>query len=54
MWPKPQPLANLVTFTEEILNGKLAFCKVLNSRGVFKTQSNIQDEASTFNINSNI
>ena len=27
MWPKPQFPANLVTFTEEILNGKLfAYC----------------------------
>ena len=25
MWPKPQETANLVTFTEEILNGKVHF-----------------------------
>ena len=25
MWPNPQENANLVTFTEEILNGKLHF-----------------------------
>ena len=25
MWPNPQETANLVTFTEEILNEKLAF-----------------------------
>ena len=25
MWPKPQSPADLVTFTEEILNGKLHF-----------------------------
>ena len=28
MWPNPQETANLVTFTEEILNGKLHFCTV--------------------------
>ena len=25
MWPNPQQTADLVTFTEEILNGKLKF-----------------------------
>ena len=25
MWPDPQETADLVTFTEEILNGKLIF-----------------------------
>ena len=25
MWPNPQEIADLVTFTEEILNGKLHF-----------------------------
>ena len=25
MWPNPQETADLVTFTEEILNGKLYF-----------------------------
>ena len=25
MWPKPQDTADLITFTEEILNGKLHF-----------------------------
>ena len=25
MWPNPQETANLITFTEEILNGKLYF-----------------------------
>ena len=25
MWPNPEETANLVTFTEEILNGKLHF-----------------------------
>ena len=29
MWPNPQEIADLVTFTEEILNGKLHFRVVL-------------------------
>ena len=29
MWPNPQGTADLVTFTEEILNEKLHFCAVL-------------------------
>ena len=29
MWPNPQETAELVTFTEEILNGKLRFCVVI-------------------------
>ena len=28
MWPNPQFPADLVTFTEEIFNGKLHFCAV--------------------------
>ena len=28
MWPNPQCLADLVTFTKEILNGKLHRCAV--------------------------
>ena len=28
MWPDPKETADLVTFTEEILNGKLHFCAV--------------------------
>ena len=28
MWPNPQFPADLVTFTEKILNGKLHFCAV--------------------------
>ena len=28
MWPNPQETADLVTFTEEILKGKLHFCAV--------------------------
>ena len=31
MWPNPQFPADLVTFTEEILNGKLHFCAVQRS-----------------------
>ena len=32
MWPNPQETADLVTFTEEILNGKLHFlCSVLGT-----------------------
>ena len=31
MWPNPQETADLVTFTEEILKGKLHFlCSVMN------------------------
>ena len=31
MWPNPQETADLITFTEEIFNGKLHFlCTVLN------------------------
>ena len=31
MWPNPQEIVNLVTFTEEILNGKLNFlCSASN------------------------
>ena len=28
MWPNPQESADMVAFTEEILNGKLHFCEV--------------------------
>ena len=28
MWPNPQESADMVAFTEEILNGKLHFCVV--------------------------
>ena len=28
MWPNPQEIADLVTFTKEIFNGKLNFCAV--------------------------
>ena len=30
MWPNPQFPADLVKFTEKILNGKLHFCAVAN------------------------
>ena len=37
MWPNPQETADLVKFTEEILNGKLPFlsseCKVAHEPG---------------------
>ena len=36
MWPNPQETANLVTFTEEILNGKFHFlCSV---PGTFRSE----------------
>ena len=31
MRPNPQETADLVTFTEEIYNGKLHFCAVINT-----------------------
>ena len=31
MWANPQIPVNLVTFTEEILNGKLHFCAVIEA-----------------------
>ena len=37
MWPNPQETADLVTFTEEILNGKLHFsCSVLEISAFLK------------------
>ena len=30
MWPNPQETADLVTFTEEIFNGKLHFLRSVN------------------------
>ena len=38
MWPNPQETADLVTFTEVILNGKLQF---LYSAGRVKTYKNL-------------
>ena len=44
MWPNPQETANLVTFTEEILNGKLHFLYSVNE--YLKTANNeIDDDA---------
>ena len=37
MWPNPQETADLTTFTEEIINGKLHF---LCSDAKFKTNEN--------------
>ena len=34
MWPNPQQTADLVTFTEEILNGKLYFFSSAPSHSV--------------------
>ena len=43
MWPNPQEAADLVTFTEEILNGKLQFlCSV------YSTDSNEKQWTLTF------
>ena len=33
MWPNPQFPADLVTFTEEIINGKLHFLCIVNVHG---------------------
>ena len=42
MWSHPQFPADLFTFTEEILNGKLIFCAVLDSKiQFFKRQIHI-------------
>ena len=42
MWPNPQETADLVTFTEEILNRKLSFfCSVSMSLQNANIQSNI-------------
>ena len=41
MWPNPQFLANLVTFTEEILNGKLHFwCSVMKEMETKELEGN--------------
>ena len=34
MWPIPQETADLVTFTEDILNRKLDFCEVCKRKNV--------------------
>ena len=37
MWPNPQETADLVTFTEENLNGKLHFlCSAVDNMGLIK------------------
>ena len=46
MWPNPQFSADLVTFTEKILNGKLYFlcsvvCEVLPSTGILKLKEKV-------------
>ena len=43
MWPDPQATADLVTFTEDILNGKLQFLYSAwnTSRNVFRNLPNI-------------
>ena len=35
MWADPQEIVDSVTFTEEILNGKLHFCIVVNFATIF-------------------
>ena len=46
MWPNLQFPADLVTFTEEILYGKLYFLCSIYYRGVFRTLPNIYSKAS--------
>ena len=41
MWPNPQETADLVTITEEILNGKLHF--LCSAPGQIKFSFNIKD-----------
>ena len=36
MWPNPQETADLVTFTEEILNVKRYFCIVIDWGSIFE------------------
>ena len=38
MWPNPQFPADLVTFTEEILNGDFIFCAVTKVEQIFKVE----------------
>ena len=42
MWPNPQFPADLVTYTEEILNGKLHFWAVTGGLVFFKISQNSQ------------
>ena len=46
MWPNPQFLADLVTFTEEILNGKLHF--LCNAKEIFKHVTEIREKFAFF------
>ena len=42
MWPNPQEIADIIKFTEEVLNGKLDFLcsgKTIISREIMSTQS---------------
>ena len=39
MWPNPYETEDLVTFTEEILNGKVHFCAVQKEFFEFKWSS---------------
>ena len=50
MWPNPQLPANLVTFIEEILNGKLNFL-CIDPRWFWKDSKNIQRENYSLQVN---
>ena len=53
MWPKPQIPADLVTFTEEILNGKLQFLCSAKSNGTERYDGKIELKDKAFNISRN-
>ena len=42
MWPNPQETPNLVTFTKEILNGKLHFLCNIKVTNYFRKEASIQ------------
>ena len=46
MWPNPQFPADLVTFTEEILNGKLHFLYSVSSKFLWPIQTLLADSLS--------
>ena len=48
MWPNHQETVNLVTFTEEILNGKLHFLCSVNSRKHVGTSN--MDQAANWEV----
>ena len=51
MWPNPQETANLVTFTEEILNGKHHFlCSAMGGHGNFIRGNKVITLAGNFDI----